>query len=157
MSPLLRLTLLAGLFLPLTALAGIEQALLRFYSAEELTTFSTYLGRSTGHQAQRQGFRTLVPSDPENRSGQYFMLRVDRAVLRQASHARIQWIATDSKEVRLLELALPNPIETPWLYLGLTGKDWPQGAAVEPLAWRIELTDTGGRMIAEWSSFLWEQ
>jgi len=42
-----------------------------------------------------------------------------------------------------------------WLYLGLTGADWP-GEDVHPLAWRIELLDTGGNLLAEWKSFLWE-
>ncbi len=42
-----------------------------------------------------------------------------------------------------------------WLYLGLTGPDWPS-PEIEPLAWKIELLDASGSVLAEWKSFLWE-
>lgn len=158
-SPLKRtampLRLLAAWFLMTAAsLSGqhIETAFTRFYKADEIRSVGDYFGdRST-----RQGFRTLALTDAENPAGQYFILQLKGDFSRTAEWIEIQVLRSDQKEVETVRLRLETPLDSPWLYLGLTGRDWP-GASVEPVAWAIEIKSGDTQTLATWKSFLWEK
>lgn len=130
----------------------IETAFTRFYKADEIRSVGDYFG----DRSARQGFRTLALSDAENPAGQYFILRLDGDFSDTAESIEIQVLRSDRKEVETVRLRLETPLESPWLYLGLTGRDWP-GASVEPVAWSIEIKSGDTRTLAAWKSFLWER
>ncbi len=129
----------------------IGTAYARFYDAPEIRPIRQYFGASlTG-----QRYRTVVASQPDNPAGQYFILRLKGPRPVPPAAARITWYATDVKEPRTHQWPLADTRIANWLYLGLSGTDWPD-RQVQPLAWRIELLDAAGAPLAEWKSFLWE-
>lgn len=101
--------------------------------------------------------RILARSQPEERTGQYFVVSLSEraAQLPPGAHARLEIIRSDSTEVRLHDFAIPrDPASAREIYLGLTGSDWPE-ASLRPVAWRVRFLD-GEAVIAEWPSFLWD-
>lgn len=132
-----------------TSLTEIKTAYSRYLTQEEIRPILSTL---SGKEANQQRFRTLVRSSEEAYQGRYFILQAERNL--SPASARLEWIATDSKEVRERSFSIPsNP--NGWLYFGITGDDWP-GPEVAVLAWRIELRDAQGNPVALWKSFLWE-
>ena len=148
----------AGLFLFAALIAGaadlrIETAYTRSYTEEAIRPLREYFREAES----RQGFRTVVASRPEDPAGQYFIIRLEGETGKGAvTRAEMTLFATESKEPREVEWDLQGIDPRRWLYLGITGADWPE-KAVQPLAWHIRLIDSTGRMLAEWKSFLWEQ
>ena len=148
----IRLTFLL-LMLPMAGLSGltIETAYTRYYKEGEIRPIRQYFGASlTG-----QGFRTVVPSQLDEPAGQYFIARIKGDKVPGAVTARMTLYATDSKDPSTRSWDLTGKKLEKWLYLGLTGNDWPN-EDVQPLAWHIELLGTDGGILAEWKSFLWE-
>lgn len=129
----------------------IEKAYTRYYDEGGIRPIGQYFGASlTG-----QGFRTVIASQPAKPAGQYFIVHLKDAGSASPATARMRLYTTESKvpSTRTWELAgteLDN-----WLYLGLTGSDWPD-EDIRPLAWHIELLDDKGTVLTEWKSFLWE-
>jgi len=135
---------------PLAALE-VETAFNRYYAASEIRPLSTLAGQSL----QQQGFRTVVPSDPIHPAGQYFIVGLaDKGQAGPAS-VELSYYRTDSKDLRSHVWSLEDVTMKKWLYLGLTGEDWPD-ADLQPLAWRLLLLDQEGKVLDEWKSFLWE-
>lgn len=130
----------------------IETAFTRYYKAEEIRSVGDYFGA----RSPRQGFRTLARTDAEAAAGQYFILRLEGDFSRTAEVIEMQVLRSDTKEIETVRLALQTPLESRWLYFGLTGKDWP-GAAVQPVAWSIEIKSRDNQTLAAWKSFLWEK
>ena len=146
--------LLAFLSLGLPVLSHgleIETAYTRQYAANEIRTIGNHMGKPLS----KQGFRTVVASQPKNPGGQYFILHIEDRGSVSPVMARMTLFTTDRKDSVMHEWNLPAGELESWLYLGLTGSDWPD-ADVRPLAWRIELLDAAGAVVAEWKSFLWE-
>jgi hypothetical protein len=131
----------------------VETAFSRAYTETEIRTLGQQVGLETG-----QGFRKVITSDPESTTGHYFILKLDDFRRNPAVRAEIEIIASDSKEARSFTWNLEGIALKKWLYLGLTGGDWPgtSGPEVRPLAWRIRFLDTNQGTVAEWKSFLWE-
>lgn len=148
LSPLVLLFLCS---LTLSALE-IETAYPRYYEAGEIRTIGDYFGKGTASQR----FRTVFPSSKADSGGQYFITRLGTAVgENRIAQARITLFTTRAKEPETRTWDLSGHPLSRWLYLGLTGGDWPD-EEVLPLAWRIELLDDEGLLLAEWKSFLWE-
>ncbi|MFO7724322.1 MAG: hypothetical protein R6V45_02130 [Oceanipulchritudo sp.] len=151
-------TACTGLLLLVTVIVAaadlrIETAFTRYYTDEGILPIADYFRDAVPGQS----FRTVVSSDPEKPAGQYFIMRLKGGTGKGTiARARMTLYATDSKEPREEEWDLEGIDPRKWLYLGITGTDWP-GEAVQPLAWRIRLLDTTGGILAEWKSFLWEQ
>jgi len=143
-----------ALILPFVVQLGgveIKTAYTRYYEAGEIRSIPQYFGANL----LGQRFRTIVASNPDQPSGQYFITRIDSSSNDLPVSARMSLYSTASKELSewtwdLEDIRLDN-----WVYLGLTGEDWPD-KEVLPLAWRIELLDSAGTTLAEWKSFLWE-
>ena len=140
-----------GAFPRQAAALTIETAYTRFYESPEIRPIRQYFGASlTG-----QRYRTVVASQPDSPAGQYFILRLKGPRPAPPAAARITWYATDAMAPRTRQWPLADARLENWLYLGLTGPDWPD-PKVQPLAWHIELLDAAGATLAEWKSFLWE-
>jgi hypothetical protein len=136
---------------PLTlAAVSIETAYTRYYEDGEIRPIRQYFGGNL----KWQGFRTVIASDPSTPAGQYFIAKLDGKST-DAVLARMTIFASDSKDSSTHSWNLSEETLKGWLYLGLTGKDWPSDE-VKPLAWKIELLGVNDTLLAEWKSFLWE-
>jgi hypothetical protein len=129
----------------------IETAYTRQYAADEIRTIGNHLGEPLANQ----GFRTVVASQPKKPGGQYFILHLQDKESATPAVARMTLFTTDRKDSVEHSWNIPAGDLDSWLYLGLTGSDWAD-SDVRPLAWRIELLDSSGAVLAEWKSFLWE-
>ncbi|NDV60856.1 hypothetical protein G0Q06_00150 [Puniceicoccales bacterium CK1056] len=145
------LTLLALFASSLAQGLEIGTAYTRTYAAEEIRTLSNHLGAPLSEQ----GFRTVVASQPDQPGGQYFILHLEKMSSGSPAVARLTLYTTADKKSSVHNWDLSGGDLENWLYLGLTGKDWP-GEDVQPLAWKIELLDSSGTILTEWKSFLWE-
>ncbi len=130
---------------------SIESAYSRYYEDGDIRPISQYFGA----KLSGQGFRAVVASQPDAPSGQYFIARLEGARDGAPSTARMTYLPSNSKRMSTHEWDLSGVPLRKWLYLGLTGTDWPD-TEVAPLVWRIELLDASGTVVAAWNSFLWE-
>ena len=114
----------------------------------EIISGRQFTGGSTEHRTQ-----------PESGDGYFFTIRVDRArALRQQEFTlRISVIPPDSSTTRTYTFPVPASKKRGLRFeIGITGSDWPYGQ-VQPLAWRVDVLDATGAVVAEETSFLWEK
>lgn len=130
----------------------IKTAHTRYYDAQQIRPLGDYLGV----KSSKQGFRTRVTTDTADPSGQYFILRLQGDFQNIADHAEVEVLRSDKKTTTSHRLDLRNVQKSRWLYLGLTGKDWPD-ENLQPVAWQILIKDKDEQIIATWKSFLWEK
>ena len=149
-----RITLALALFiLPWIHLSGItiKTAYTRYYEDGDIRPIGQYFGGSL----KWQGFRTVIASDPATPAGQYFIAKINNSDSVQPTKARMTLYLSNSKNSSTYTWNLTGESVKGWLYLGLTGKDWPS-EQVKPLAWKIELLGADDSLMVEWKSFLWE-
>lgn len=146
---------LAALFLllalaPAATALSIEQAVPRFYPDRSIESLQQRLGLGSG-----QTFRSVIPSQKDSPQGWYFLIELDQPLPPTAHAARIRLYRTEALDAASHSWSLVDLRPRRMLYLGLTGTDWPAGTAVRPLAWRIEILDAEGAVLASWESFLY--
>ena len=130
---------------------AVDTAYTRYYESGEIRPISQYFGGAlTG-----QGFRTVLPSQPDEPSGQYFIARLEDADSPAPAEARLTIITSETKELATFSWDLTGKELRKWIYLGLTGSDWPSHE-IQPMAWHVEFLDANGTVLADWKSFLWE-
>lgn len=130
---------------------SIDSAYTRFYEDGEIRPIRQYFGASL----IGQGFRTVIASQPEQPRGQYFLAKLEQAASGNVASARLTIYPSVGKDPVEFVLDLKGKSLRKWLYLGLTGSDWPN-PEIQPMAWKIELLGSGGELVSEWKSFLWE-
>lgn len=135
---------------PLTAVS-IDSAYTRYYQDGEIRPIRQYFGASL----IGQGFRTVIASQPDQPRGQYFLARLEGDLSATVQTARLTIYPSVGKDAKEYTLNLSGKSLRRWLYLGLTGSDWPD-PDIQPMAWKIELLGPGGELVSEWKSFLWE-
>lgn len=128
----------------------IEQAFPRFYPDRSIESLQQRLGLGSG-----QTFRSVIPSQKHSPQGWYFLIELDQPLPATAHSARIRLYRTDALDAASHSWPLDDLRPRRMLYLGLTGTDWPEDTAVRPLAWRIEIVDAEGAVLASWESFLY--
>lgn len=106
---------------------------------------------------EHNGGEAIVRSHPEARQGFYFFVRTrNPGELRQV-RARLQVITAANSQAETHEFPLQLRAKDDTVFhLGLTGPDWPD-AKLHPVAWKLELTDPDGRVLATEVSYLWEK
>ena len=106
------------------------------------------------------GSRLYIRSDPSNRTGFYFVVKVvgqGNSSLSEQSHWSIDWISSSSPEVRSVKLPLAEKnIFGKEVFIGLTGEDWPD-RSIKLLAWRLRLMENDLKPLSEMQSFLWSK
>lgn len=117
--------------------------------AEDFTRLREYFGF-----APDSGPRRVLRTTPEQRAGFYFLVRTRGAAVPDAV-LELAILRPDGPEPVLhrFPAALRSGEEV--VELGLTGDAWPGGKRAEPVAWRLRVLSTGGRVLAEERSFLW--
>ena len=107
---------------------------------------------------ENTGRRIILRTQPQERSGMYFILNLDRpaALLPKGCRLRIQAVSSSSPKAATFTLDFPTDTgNRREVFAGLTGNDWagPQHTLV---AWKVTLEDASGRALLERQSFLWE-
>src|SRR5688500_7260057 len=121
-------------------------------NAESFDRIGEYFGgrENTGRQLV---FRT----QQETRAGYYFLVRVKNASALPTARFELSVIRPDAPEPKIHRFEIAVPAKETVYQLGLTGNDWPGGEVANPVAWKIALVGTDGRVLAEQKSFLWEK
>lgn len=131
---------------------AISEGFVSFYNSGKITAISELILPFDPDQF----FRTLIPSNSEKRDGQYFILKLKDFRSAPLDHFELKVINTASKTVHNHTFPYTNPANNAWIYLGLTGDDWPS-PSIEPLAWVVHAKDQQGNTLASWKSFLWSR
>lgn len=106
---------------------------------------------------ENTGSQVVRRTHPETRAGFYFLARVSNhgAALTSAKLV-IALIKPDSPQTKVYAFPVELPAGSTVFNLGLTGADW-AGPKAHPVAWKIEVITTDGRVLAAQKSFLWEK
>ena len=107
---------------------------------------------------ERPGQRLMVRTDPESRSGTYFVITLNSRLttLSASSAIRIEVISSGFHNPRVFRMPLPpDRPSTREVFAGITGEDWADPEE-RILAWRVTVEDGNGTALARKESFLWE-
>jgi hypothetical protein len=106
---------------------------------------------------ENPGSQVLLRSHPEIRPGFYFLARAANSGPALTSAKLILYVITpDSPKTRTFTFTAALPTGDTVYNIGLTGADW-AGDKVHPVAWKIEVVTTDGRLLGAAKSFLWEK
>lgn len=105
---------------------------------------------------ENTGNETVLRTHAGERSGYYYLLRVRNPGAARAVKVSIEIIT--SAEARPVTHVFPAQLKAgdTVLQLGLTGADWSDPKA-NPVAWKLDVTDADGRVLATEMSYLWEK
>jgi hypothetical protein len=99
----------------------------------------------------------VLRTQPEPRDGYYFLVRVKTASVVEGAKFELHVIRPDAPEPKVFQFPVTVPAKETVYQLGLTGIDWPAGDKANPVAWKIALVGSDGRVLAEHKSFLWDK
>ena len=119
--------------------------------AESFKRISEYLDGK-----ENTGGEAVLRTHPDQRGGFYFLVRATNPGAARSVNVNLEIITTaNAKPVSYSfrpELKAGDTV----FHLGLTGADWPE-PKINPVAWKLELLDTDGRVLATEKSYLWEK
>ncbi len=111
---------------------------------------------------ENPGSRRILRSDAESRSGFYYILRVNPVwnALPEGSILRVHYVPSGGVRVVSYDFLLGEQLKD-WsgeVFFGLTGEQWKSASKWEqPIAWKLELLTSGGEVLADRQSMLWER
>jgi hypothetical protein len=106
---------------------------------------------------ENTGSQVVRRTHPETRAGFYFLARVKNAgATRPSAKLVVTVIKPDSPRPLVYTFPVELPAGSTVFNLGLTGADW-AGPKAHPVAWKVEVVATDGRLLAAQKSFLWEK
>ncbi len=155
--PLMRLVLTLALLVVTAGLShAAEVEFVRVWpkwrDAESFKRISEYFDGQ-----ENTGSQVVLRSHPEIRSGFYFLARVAHSgPALSAAKVVLTLITPDSPKPKTYTFTTALPAGDTVFNLGLTGADW-AGENVHPVAWKIEVVTTDGRLLGTAKSFLWEK
>lgn len=120
--------------------------------ADVFDRIAEYFG---GNENSRR--QVVLRTQAEWRAGYYFLVRVKSASAVTGAKFELNVIRPDAPDPLTFSFPAEVPARETVFELGLTGKDWPAGQKANPVAWRLALVGSDGRLIAEQKSFLWEK
>jgi hypothetical protein len=105
---------------------------------------------------ENTGGEIVLRTQPGQRGGYYFLVRAANPGAPLAITANLEVIT--GANAKPVNYTFPTELKSgaTVLNLGLTGSDW-TGAKVNPVAWKLDLVDTDGRILATQKSYLWEK
>ncbi len=98
----------------------------------------------------------ILRTHPDQRGGFYFLVRVTNPGAPRAVNARLELITHTAAKPVAHTFSTDLKSGDTVFHLGLTGADWPDPKA-DPVAWKLDLTDAEGRVLATEKSYLWEK
>ena len=121
------------------------------------SNFKSLAENVTGNEDM--GEAGIVRSDPESRDGMYFVLQLSRYIkhIPLGSQVLVQYTRSDNPQATSKTMPLADLNKNgSYLYVGITGPDWPNPDA-KVTAWKITILDPNGNPIVEKKSFTWNQ
>lgn len=135
--------------------AAAELSIVRVYTGwRDAASFKRISEYFTGKE--NTAGQAILRSHPDQRAGFYFLVRVANPDVSRAVTARLELITDASARPVVHTFATTLQAGNTVFHLGLTGPDWPDPKA-DPVAWKLELTDDAGRILATEKSYLWEK
>ena len=153
----MRTLLLFALLVPsVVAIRAADVEFLRVWpgwrDAESFERISEYFGGE-----ENTGRQLVLRTQPDTRAGFYFLVRVKSAAALGAATFELSVIRPDTPEPKTYRFAAAVPKKETVFQLGLTGNDWPASEEAHPVAWKLALLGSDGRVLTEEKSFLWEK
>jgi hypothetical protein len=105
---------------------------------------------------ENPGDSTILRTDPAQRSGYYFLVRVNNAGPTTATSVTLQIISPTESAVKLHTFQTTLSSGKNVFNFGLTGTDWTDPEA-NPVAWKIDFLAPDGRTLVSSQSYLWEK
>ncbi|OAM87984.1 hypothetical protein OH491_07480 [Termitidicoccus mucosus] len=105
---------------------------------------------------EKTGGQIILRTQPKERAGYYFLLRVKNASPLDGASIGLDLITDAGPRPKTHTFALaPLSAGKQVLNIGVTGADWPGGPDAHPVAWRLRLLAPDGRELLSEQSFLW--
>lgn len=105
---------------------------------------------------ENTGGEAVLRTHPDQRGGYYFLVRVTNPNAPRPVTARLEIIIDAAAQPVVHTFATDLKPGDTVFHLGLTGPDWPD-ATTNPVAWKLDLTDAEGNVLATKKSYLWEK
>ena len=145
---------LLGLALATTAASAADVTIVPVFTgwreADSFKRISEYFNGK-----ENTGGQLILRTHPEERSGYYFLLRLNHASAAVNAQAVLQVITPDTAAPRTFKFTVTLADGKTMLNLGLTGADWPD-LKINPVAWKLDLLTADGQLLASERSYLWE-
>ena len=149
-----RLAFLLLLLLAASA-RGAEVEVVRVFTGwRDAASFKRISEYFTGRE--HTGGEIVRRTQAGERAGYYFLVRTANAGPERAARFELAVILPSSPEPRRHDFAVRLPAGAAVFNLGLTGGDWP-ARTTDAVAWRLELRDEAGTLLASARSYLWEK
>lgn len=143
------------LLLGLSSLQAAELTLVRVYSGwRDAASFKRISEYFDGKE--NTGGEAVLRTHSDQRGGYYFLVRVTNPGAPRKINAQLQVITEANAAPRDFHFSPELGAKDTVFHLGLTGPDWPD-ATTNPVAWKLELTDADGKVLATEKSYLWEK
>jgi len=147
------------LFMSCLALATVasagDVAIVRIFTGwREAASFKRISEYFDGKENTAGG--AVIRTHPDQRGGFYFLVRTTNSGAARPIEASLELITAVNAKPVLYHFPAELKSGTTVFHLGLTGADWPDAAA-NPVAWKLELHDADGHVLATEKSFLWEK
>jgi len=98
----------------------------------------------------------VLRTHPDQRAGYYFLVRVANPQAARTTKAHLEVVTATSAKPVSYDFSPELKSGDTVFHLGLTGPDWPDAKA-NPVAWKLDLTDSDGHLLASERSYLWEK
>lgn len=149
------LALLLVLATAATSLAAAEVRVVRVFTGwREATSFKRISEYFTGRE--NTGNEVVLRTQPASRGGYYFLVRTDNDGPARDARFILEVVTPGTTQPRQFEFNAALPAGNRVYQLGLTGVDWPD-KTISAVAWKLELHDSAGALLATEKSYLWEK
>lgn len=148
----------AGLFAARGAVAAPAGDTVRIIHAfsgwRDAASFKRISEYFTGRE--NTGGEIVLRTHPDQRGGYYFLVRTANSGPPVAVRIRLSVVTPDHADPKNYSLDATLPAGDAVFDLGLTGPDWP-GPRIHAVAWKLDIDDESGRMLAGTKSYLWDK
>lgn len=152
---LLLALVLAGTVVARSADTASDVRVVRVFTGwREASSFKRISEYFTGRE--NTGGEVILRTQPAARGGYYFLVRTDNDGPARNVRFRLEVVTEDATQPRRFEFAAALPAGNQVYQLGLTGADW-GASTLTPMAWKLEIADAAGQVLATEKSYLWEK
>ena len=135
--------------------SAAELKIVRVYTGwRDAGSFKRISEYFTGRENSRD--QVVIRTQPRERGGYYFLVRTDNRGAATEARIMLHVVTPASNVPREFAFRTTLPAGKTVFNLGLTGADWPN-AEVDAVAWRLEIFDPEGELLASEKSYLWEK
>ncbi len=137
------------------ALAAADLTIVRLFTGwRDAASFKRISEYFDGRE--NTGGEAVLRTHPDQRGGYYFLVRVTNRGVAGPITAQLHVITAAGAQPLAYRFAPAIGAGDTVFQLGLTGPDWPDAKA-SPVAWKLDLTDANGQILASEKSYLWEK